>query len=190
MSRHDRCPACVSCVRWRTSRTAWRTHLGFREPDYTPEVVEDGYPGGSARVEACETFAVRKAVIGNASLRLPAGHDARGEWYLVVMSHQTLHHIGWQSTSSMLMHRGGQSISYRRTYELDEDIYIDILEGSRQFDPPWRFHAPIAAVESANLPDLCSLFPAMEGDECGETKIQGRDWRCGQIQPMLRLDLA
>ena len=47
-----------------------------------------------------------------------------------------------------------------RTYELDEDAYIDVFKGSRQFDPLVRFHAPIAAAKSANRQglSLSSLF--------------------------------
>ena len=46
---------------------------------------------------------------------------------------------------------------------MHEDIYIDVFEGSRQFDPLWRFHAPIAVALSATSPDLCSLFPTVSG---------------------------
>ena len=52
----------------------------------------------------------------------------------------------------------------RRTYELDEDVYIDVFEGSRQFDPLWRFHPPIAATARANRPALSSLLPTMSGE--------------------------
>ena len=46
-----------------------------------------------------------------------------------------------------------------RTYEADEDVYIDVLKGSRQFDPLLRFHPPIAASKSASCPGVYALFP-------------------------------
>ena len=32
----------------------------------------------------------------------------------------------------------------RHTDKLDENVYVDLLEGRRQTDPLWRFHPPIA----------------------------------------------
>ena len=93
---------------------------------------------------------------------------------MVVMSHQTFHHIGWRGRVSD--GKGGGRCG--RTYELDEDAYIDVFKGSRQFDPPCRFHAPIAAALSATCPSLCSLFPTMCGD-LGES--------AGEQRPRLRL---
>ena len=46
-----------------------------------------------------------------------------------------------------------------RTYKADEDVYIDVLKGSRQFDPLLRFHPPIAASKSASCPGVYALFP-------------------------------
>ena len=40
-------------------------------------------------------LSVRKSVIGNVALQNLQGFDARGERYLVVVSHQTFHHIGY-----------------------------------------------------------------------------------------------
>ena len=67
---------------------------------------------------------------------------------------------------------------------MDEDIYIDVLEGRRQFDPLWRFHAPIAAAKPANCQMSCSLFPTMNASrECGETETQART-TAGPIKPL------
>ena len=43
----------------------------------------------------------------------------------------------------------GKSWEDGRTYEADEDVYIDVLKGSRKLDPLLRFHPPIAASKSA-----------------------------------------
>ena len=85
------------------------------------------------------------------------------------MSHQTFHHIGWRGRVSD--GKGGGRCG--RTYELDEDAYIDVFKGSRQFDPLVRFHAPIAAAKSANRQglSLSSLFPKMDADG----KVRGRE---------------
>ena len=60
-----------------------------------------------------------------------------------------------------------QAKDSRRTYELDEDAYIDVFKGSRQFDPLVRFHAPIAVALSATSPGVCSLFRRCAADEEG-----------------------
>lgn len=67
-----------------------------------------------------------------------------------------------------------------RTYELDEDIYIDVLEGSRKFDPLCRFHAPIAVSLSATSPAYarCSRrCAANEEGVRGKQKLLSRESR-------------
>ena len=46
-----------------------------------------------------------------------------------------------------------------RAYELDENVDVDVFEGSRQFDALCGFHPPIAASKSASCPGVYALFP-------------------------------
>lgn len=45
-------------------------------------------------------YAFGSSVIGNVALQNLQGFDARGERYLVVVSHQTFHHIGYPRKKS------------------------------------------------------------------------------------------
>ena len=60
-----------------------------------------------------------------------------------------------------------------RTYKADEDVYIDVLKGSRQFDPLLRFHPPIATAARANRPDLRKLFATVGGEGGGRGRGDG-----------------